>query len=213
MKLARVVAFGAMILTAQVARADALALLVQEGDLVFQRSRSAQSEAVALATHSALTHMGIVLFEEGRFWVYEAVQPVQRTPLDAWVARGLDGKVVVRRLRDAASVLTPKVLHELKRSVHGFLGKPYDLQFRWDDDELYCSELVYKAYERAAGVRLGRLQRAAELDLSSPTVQRKLRQRYGKRLQRFEPREQVITPQSMFDDPRLVTVVGSAPTR
>lgn len=213
MRLARLLTLSVGILAARAASADALALLVQEGDLVFQRSRSAQSEAVALATHSALTHMGLVLFEDGKFWVYEAVQPVQRTPLEAWVARGVDGKVVVRRLRDAASVLTPKVVRELKRSVHGFLGKPYDLQFRWDDDELYCSELVYKAYERAAGVRLGRLQRVAELDLASPTVQRKLRQRYGKKLQRFEPREQVITPQSMFDDARLVTVVGSAPTR
>ncbi|HEX9603745.1 MAG TPA: peptidase, partial [Myxococcales bacterium] len=56
-------------------------LRVREGDLVFHRSRSAQSQAVALATGSAYTHMGVVLVSNGRLVVLEAVQPVKLTPL------------------------------------------------------------------------------------------------------------------------------------
>lgn len=189
--------------------ADPLALLVQEGDLVFHRSRSPQAEAVALATNSNLTHMGVVLFESGAFWVYEAVQPVRRTPLGEWVARGEKGRVLIRRLRDANTVLRPSVLKELRRVLHSFVGRPYDLQFRWDDEQLYCSELVYKAYERAAGVRIGRLQRAGDMNLASPVVQKKLRERYGKKLGAFDREQPVITPQSMYDDESLVTVYAN----
>lgn len=203
------VAFVAFACFAGSAGADPLSLSVQEGDLVFHRSRSPQAEAVALATKSNLTHMGVVLFEGGAFWVYEAVQPVRRTPLVEWVARGEKGKVLIRRLRDASTVLKPPVLKELRRILHSFVGRSYDLQFRWDDEQLYCSELVYKAYERAAGVRIGRLQRAGDMNLASPVVQKKLRERYGKKLAAFDREQPVITPQSMYDDEALITVYAN----
>jgi hypothetical protein len=50
------------------------------------------------------------------------------------------------------------------------------------------------------------MQRAGDMALGHPEVQRKLRQRFGDR--GFSPDEPVVTPQSMFDDPRLVLVVG-----
>lgn len=198
-----------LVCLAGVARADSLSLLLQDGDLIFHTSKSAQSEAVAIATGSKWTHMGLVLFEQGELWVYEAVQPVKRTKLREWVARGAGGRAIVRRLRDANAVLTPSVQRELHKVARSFVGRPYDLQFRWDDDQLYCSELVYKAYERAASVRIGKTQRAGELQLASPVVQKKLRQRYGKKLQAFDPSQTVITPQAMFDDPGLVTVFAN----
>ena len=42
--------------------------------------------------------------------------------------------------------------------------------------------------------------------LGHPEVQRKLQQRFGDHA--FSPDEPVITPQAMFDDPRLVLVDG-----
>ena len=62
-------------------------LKVREGDLVFHRSRSSQSRAVALATGSSYTHMGVVFLREGQPFVLEAVQPVKLTALAAWIAR------------------------------------------------------------------------------------------------------------------------------
>ena len=181
-------------------------LRIREGDLVFHRSRSAQSQAVALATGSAYTHMGVVLVSDGLPAVLEAVQPVKLTPLPVWIARGEKGRVVVKRLRDAESVLTPAVTLRMRELASTWLGRAYDVQFRWDDERLYCSELVYKLYERAAGIRIGALQKAKDLNLRNGEVQRLLARRFGGTKPPFDPEETVISPQAMFDDPRLVTV-------
>jgi hypothetical protein len=177
---------------------------LRNGDLVFQTSRSGQSAAVALATRSQLTHMGVVFLDRGEPWVLEAVEPVKRTRFETWRRRGEGGRVFVKRLRDAGVVLTPEVVGRMRTLGQTWLGRHYDLQFRWDDERLYCSELAFKLYERAAGVPIGKVQRASEMALGHPEVQRKLRERFGH--QRFSPDEPVITPQAMFDDPRLVLV-------
>ncbi len=199
----RLASFVALLVLPAVAVAGELRVQLRDGDLVFQQSPSSQSKAISLATGSRYTHMGIVFFEEGAPWVYEAIQPVSRTPLAAWVARGVNGHVVVKRLRDAEAVLTPEVLGKMKALAKQMLGRPYDLAFAWDDQRLYCSELVYKLYERAAGVKIGLLQRLGDFDLSHPLVQKKLRERFGTRVPTDTP---VISPQAMFDDRRLMTV-------
>jgi hypothetical protein len=60
---------------------------VREGDLVFHTSRSSQSQAIQRATGSKYSHMGIVLFRDGKPFVFEAVQTVRYTPLERWLAR------------------------------------------------------------------------------------------------------------------------------
>lgn len=186
--------------------------LVREGDLVFHRSRSSQSEAVALATRSRYTHMGVVVLEGRAAYVFEAVQPVKRTPLAKWIARGEGGRVVIKRLKDADAVLTPAALAKMRALGRSWLGRPYDGLFQWGDGRLYCSELVYKLYERGAGVRIGALQKVKEMDLGSRAVQEKIRERFGKGV-RFDPEETVITPQAMFEEPRLVIVYESPAAR
>lgn len=83
---------------------------------------------------------------EGRWFVYEAVQPVKLTPLSAWTARGRNGHFVVKRLRDV-SLLTPAVLTRMRRVGKRFRGRSYDLYFEWNDERIYCSELVWKVYK------------------------------------------------------------------
>jgi hypothetical protein len=68
---------------------------------------------------------------------------------------------------------------------------------------IYCSELVWKIFDRGAGVRVGELATIANFDLSHPTIQAKLRERYGERVPLDEV---VISPAAMFAAPRLVTV-------
>ena len=46
-----------------------------------------------------------------------------------------------------------------------FLGRRYDARFGWGDDRIYCSELVVKAYERGAGISLGKRERVGDLRL------------------------------------------------
>lgn len=176
--------------------------VLRDADLVFQTSRSSQSAAVSLATRSRYTHMGIVHVRDGKPFVYEAVGPVKLTPFAEWVARGENGHVVVKRLSTA---IEPATLTRMKQVAESFDGKPYDLRFQWDDSAIYCSELVYKIYDAGAGIQIGEKKPAREFDLSSPEVQKKLRERFGKKA-KFDPDEPIVSPQSMFDDPDLVTV-------
>ena len=182
-----------------------IASQLHNGDLIFHTSQSAQSRAIQLATHSVWSHCGIV-YKTGANWqVFEAVQPVKLTPLADWVARGQRGHFVTKRLRDAATVLTPAALVRLEAAGQPMLGHQYDLYFGWSDDRVYCSELIWKVYERGLNRRLGQLQHLRDFDLSHPAVRAKLRERYGKIL---PLNETVISPVSIFNSPELVTVLN-----
>ncbi|QJX47748.1 YiiX family permuted papain-like enzyme [Hymenobacter taeanensis] len=180
-----------------------LAPKLRNGDLVFQTSQSAQSQAIQLATHSPYSHCGILFQRNGEWRVFEAVQPVSETSLVAWAARGKDGKVIVRRLREAETVLTPAALQRLKAAGEQYRGKSYDLYFGWSDDRIYCSELLWKMYQQATGREIGKLQTLREFDLSHPAVQAKLQERYGEHIPLDE---KVISPVRMLESRELVTV-------
>ncbi len=181
-----------------------LATTLHDGDLIFHTSQSAQSQAIQLATHSPYSHCGLLYKNGGEWQVFEAVQPVKLTPLAGWIARGQGRHFVVKRLYDAASALTPAALVRLRAAGQPMLGRSYDLAFEWSDDRIYCSELIWKVYDRGLHRQLGRLQQLRDFDLSNPVVQAKLRERYGARLPLTEP---VISPASIFNSPELVTVV------
>ncbi|MGW8306044.1 MAG: YiiX family permuted papain-like enzyme [Achromobacter pulmonis] len=185
------------------ARAAGAEPQVQTGDLVFQQSRSAQSLAIQQATHSPYSHMGMIVLRQGAPYVLEAAATVSYTPLASWAARGEDGKYVVKRLRDSAR-LTPEARDRLARTGAQYIGRPYDLVFGWSDDRIYCSELVWKTYQRALGVQIGALQPLKGFDLSAPAVRAKMQERYGKDIPWEEP---IISPAAMFDSPLLTTVV------
>lgn len=172
----------------------------RDGDLLFQTSRSTQSAAVQAATHSQWSHMGVLFRTRGRWMVLEAVQPVKYTPLEAWIRRGEGGHVSARRVKRSVRVLSASDLARVRKEGEHFLGRPYDLTFEWDDRRIYCSELVWKAYERALGLKLGRLQTLGDFDLSVSAVKRKIAERYPKGL---PSGMSVISPQAMFDAPEL----------
>jgi hypothetical protein len=174
---------------------------IGEGDLVFQTSRSAQSVAIQKATHSRYSHMGVVLERRGRLVVFEAESTVRGTSLKAWLARGEGGHYVVKRLH---APLSAQQVERLRRTAKIFDGKPYDAAFGWSDRRIYCSELVWKLYDRALGISIGGLQKLGDFDLGNPLVQAKLHERYGKTI---PLQEKVISPQAMFASPLLDTVI------
>jgi hypothetical protein len=175
----------------------------RDGDIVFQTSRSAQSLAIQLATKSPYSHMGIVYVRDGKPFVFEAVQPVKLTPLDGWIERGEGRHVVVKRLRDADARLTVDALRKMRAIGEQLAGRDYDPYFEWSDERVYCSELVWKVFERGAGIELGELQTIADFDLSNPAVQAKVRERYGDHVPLDEV---VISPAAIFAAPDLETV-------
>lgn len=175
----------------------------QNGDIIFQTSNSSQSKAIQLATNSPYSHIGIVYEKEGSFWVYEAVEPVQLTPLKTWIKRGKKGHYVLKRLKNAATILSPEVLKKMKTVGEKYAGKHYDLYFEWSDDKIYCSELVWKIYKEAVGIELGKLQLLESFDLTNDVVQKKLQERYKNEI---PLNEKVISPAAIFNSELLITV-------
>jgi hypothetical protein len=133
----------------------------------------------------------------------EAVQPVKSTPLDEWIARGKGGHYVVKRLMDAEDILTAEVVDKMKREGRKHIGKNYDFTFEWNDNRIYCSEMVWKIYKRSMGLEIGKLQKLRDLDLTHPEVRKAMQARYGSRIPLDE---QVISPAAVFDSELLIVV-------
>jgi len=172
-----------------------LADQLRDGDIIFHTSRSSQSITIQKATHSKYSHMGIIFFRNGKPYVYEAIKTVQYTPLKEWAARGEGGHYVIKRLANADQVLTPQGVAKLQQAATRFQGKPYDVTFEWSDSRMYCSELVWKIYDRGLGLHVGRLQKLREFDLSDPIVKSKMKERYGNHI---PMEETVVSPGEMF---------------
>ena len=178
-------------------------IVLQNGDLIFQTSRSSQSQAIQIATNSKYSHMGVIFQEGDNYYVYEAVQPVKMTKLQDWIARGESGKYVVKRLKNSQAYLSDAGVQKMKTIGQKYLGKDYDLRFEWSDDKIYCSELVWKKYKEAFNIEIGQLEKIGDFDLSNDTVQDKVQERYGSNIPKDE---YVITPDRMFNSKRLMTV-------
>ena len=179
-------------------------LNLHDGDIIFQSSQSGQSLAVQLATKSKYSHVGLIYIIEGKTFVYEAVQPVKITPFNEWIKHGDGNHYVVKRLKNADKVLTEETLQKMKADGEKYLNKNYDLYFGWSDERIYCSELVWKMYQTATGIELGKLQQLKEFDLTHPVVKQKLKERYGNNIP-YE--EKVISPAAIFESEELVLVV------
>jgi hypothetical protein len=178
--------------------------LIQPGDIVFQKAVSPQSEAIRLATGSEFTHCGVVLKgPDNSLVVYEAIQPVMTTPLNQWIARGQGGEYSVMRLRDADALNTTGAFDKMKELAQSYLGRDYDYYFAWDDDKMYCSELVWKLYDRALHVDLCQPSHLRDFNLDNPIVKAKLAQRYGNNVPLDE---QVVAPSELHESDQLVEV-------
>ncbi|MCX8730250.1 YiiX family permuted papain-like enzyme [Gilliamella sp. B2969] len=173
----------------------------QDGDIIFQSSQSRQSLAVQQATNSPYSHMGIIFIKNGKPYVFEAANKVVYTPFEKWINRGKNRKYIIKRLKDHP--LSQQEISHLKQVAHSFENKPYDIWFGWDDTYIYCSELVWKIYDRALALKIGQLQRIKDFNLSAPAVKQKLKERYGNNI---PYQERVISPVAMFNSPLLITV-------
>ena len=151
----------------------------QNGDIIFHTSKSGQSMAIQLATNSKYSHVGIIYQFGADYFVFEAIQPVKLTKLSDWKARGVDGSYVVKRLKNSNEVLNTETLTKMKDVGDRFKGKNYDLYFEWSDNKIYCSELVWKIYFEATGIKIGELESLSDFDLTDDRVKQKMKERYG----------------------------------
>jgi hypothetical protein len=175
---------------------------LRTGDIVLHTSRSRQSEAIRAATKSPLSHVGMVEVTSQGAWVVEAVQPVQRVPFAKWKARGLKGHILVLRPKELSDAQRQQAVDAAKKH----LGKPYDWKFGWDDEAMYCSELVRKAYAQSAGVEYGKMERLGSLKVQG--LEQVMRERYGVKV----PLDlELVTPASLAVDEKLEVVHSDFP--
>lgn len=176
---------------------------LKNGDIIFQVSKSSQSKAIQIATGSKYSHVGIIFLENGKYYVYEAIQPVTLTPLNKWIKRGENSHFVVKRLKTRGKLISSKSIQKMKKTGEVFNKKNYDIYFGWSDESVYCSELVWKIYKNSLNIEIGELKKLKEFNLEHPVVSQKLHERYGENIPYNEP---VISPGDMFDSELLETV-------
>ncbi|MEW6433434.1 MAG: YiiX/YebB-like N1pC/P60 family cysteine hydrolase [Myxococcota bacterium] len=193
--LFRLVCLSALVAAA--GRPQPAEVTLQTGDVVLQTSRSSRSALIRRASASPYSHVGVVERTKDGVFVIEAIQPVSRTPLAKWVKRGEGGAVTVLRPKGLDAAARAKVVEAAKRE----LGKPYDARYRWDDEALYCSELVVKAFERGAGVTVGKQEVVKSLHLTPAELA------LGPKLG-IDPEQTLVTPASLVGDPALETVAA-----
>lgn len=132
----------------------------QLGDVVFHSSQHTPLiDMIEGSTDSPYSHCGIVDQVDGQWVVYEAAARVRATPLEDFLGRGRGQAFTVYRLKDEHQPAVPETLAKAK----AYLGLPYDFRYRMDDEHIYCSELVYKAFRDATGGELGELVTLDEL--------------------------------------------------
>lgn len=129
----------------------------KEGDIVFQISRSSQSPFIQYATGPVYSHCGVIVMKDNSPYVLEASNVVKLPPLKQWIKRGRFEKITSIRVLDNDNV---------KIKYKKYLGKPYDLAFRFDNDKYYCSELVYLIYKRQFGIELCKPKKLKEYNLT-----------------------------------------------
>jgi hypothetical protein len=119
---------------------------IEEGDVLFQDLDCGERcQLIREVTRSRYTHVGIVLREHGELMVWEALSSVGPTPLLEWVHRGVRERVALYRFQAPVA----DHLGDVAREVRAMRGLPYDADYQWDDDRIYCSELIAKAISRA----------------------------------------------------------------
>ncbi len=171
------------------------------GDIIFHESLSSQSAAIQAATKSRYSHVGMIVIKEGVPYVFEAISKTSYTPLKDWVERGKDYHFVLKRYKER--LLTKEEKIALVKYAEKWEGTDYDLYFEWSDEQVYCSELVWKVYKEVLGVELGTTATVASFDLESTVVKNKMKERYGENI---PLNEIVISPSAVFYSDELVDV-------
>ncbi len=174
----------------------------KDGDIIFQSSPSPQSAAIEEATNSPYSHCGIIFYENGVPYVYEAVQPVGKRSLEDWIESGVNEMYVIKRLIDS-TLLGPGEMQSLKNFALSQFGKNYDGVFNWSDKEMYCSELVYKSFWNACHIKLANLLPLRDFNIDGPIVRKIMKERYGNDIPYDEP---MVSPEQLFNSPRLMTI-------
>jgi hypothetical protein len=135
----------------------------REGDIVFQSlQHGALVDAIEGVTHSPYSHCGVVLrSDKGKWVVIESIGDVHETPLFTWIFRGRGGYFAAYRLDPKYESVIPA----FKKDLLAYTGDSYDFDYDMVRHQgVYCSDLVYLAFDQASGLKMGNLKKLGDLD-------------------------------------------------
>ena len=165
---------------------------VREGDVIFHTSKSRQSPLICMGTRSRITHCGVIVMKGGKPYVLETLKTLKLTPLDKFIARA-DGYWLKRPKQKVSKIKYQK-----------YLGKPYDLGFKPNNNIYYCSELVYDIYKKQFGIELCKMKKVKDyLVLGSnniPKIKKEMKRRG------ITMEQEVVAPKDIFYSDELEIV-------
>jgi hypothetical protein len=133
---------------------------IQDGDLLFRNGISYTLKGCLIAfvtaavCDSPFTHDAIAHWEDGVLYVYDTVpepEGVRKIPFAFWALDNARHSLVVKRLKPQYRCYIPAALDYIETAYLKQI--PFDSSLHLDDERLYCSELLEKAF-RSAGVAL-----------------------------------------------------------
>jgi len=111
---------------------------LREGDILFIETTSFQSKFIKLGMLSIWSHCGIAVDTPEGIQIMEADTTVRILPVEKFIDKSVGKKYIIKRPEQQLT----KPIDKDK-----WLGKWYDLKFSFDNDEVYCSELVWLIYK------------------------------------------------------------------
>lgn len=189
---------------------------LKNGDVVFQTQFNWQSAAVMIGTDSRYTHIGVVKATPIGNVVIEAGDTIHEVAADEWFKQGFLHRYAIYRYRN----LLPRYAEKVANNAVALEGRAYDYDFSLKNENIYSSELVYKAF-RDAGVDVGKPQKLRQLNIDNPIIKYLLSQRWQKipqcsNLNYEECRniidsQGVVTPANIADDLNLELIYSNYP--
>lgn len=178
----------------------------QTGDVIAHTSTSSQSKMIQVGTMSKYSHVGVVFVGRDGAYVFESIATTRMTPLDEFIDRGKDDKYTILRYDQdgdgTAEGLTDEQKNGLWKHRRPYLGKRYDLAFKWSDDKMYCSESTWKIF-RDIGISLSETRRIRSFNIWIPKIRRVMESRWGGPVNMDEP---VVAPKDVVKSDALVVV-------
>ncbi len=139
----------------------------KQGDIIFQSLwKNDLTEAIEGITESPYSHCGVVFKKKSGWYVIEAIGPVKETRIRNFLWQGVKKQIDIYRLDEKYLDSIPAFISALK----SYLGRPYDIKYKMDDQKIYCSELIYKAFKEVYNENLGVIKKLGDLNWTPYTA-------------------------------------------
>ena len=169
----------AIVLLASSCRQGGDLTALREGDILFIETESFQSKHIKWGMLSIWSHCGIAVDTPEGIQIMEADTTVRILPVERFIGRSVGGKYIIKRPEQQLTQPIDK---------DKWLGRWYDLKFSFDNEEVYCSELVWLIY-KDQGIELCKPVKIKEhLMVSFPFMQRALEERG------ISPEQEAVAP-------------------